>query len=250
MKTQGFHYTRCKMYSILLVDDEHWVLKRIKSTYKWEPYGFEVIAVVTKPVDIREIINEKKVRETQIDCEFAIISGFSDFEYAREALRNSVFDYCLKPVKEDETEKTLIKLKNHLDKKNNNVDNAEISNKEFKNILKYIAENYDKKLQLNELSKKFFINSNYCCYLFKKFLNTTYSEYVANIRMKEARKLVDDVLLSIDEIAKRVGYDDYFYFNKVFKKHYGMTPMQLRKKNREKNNDEGTDFSRKSSSKY
>ncbi|MFD1906816.1 helix-turn-helix domain-containing protein [Paenibacillus rhizoplanae] len=70
----------------------------------------------------------------------------------------------------------------------------------------------------------------YCCQLFKKNLGKTFSEYVAELRIRKARGLLQQTDLSIESIAIQSGYVDYYYFNKVFKKHCGMTPAKFRKK--------------------
>ena len=256
------------LYTVLLVDDEPWVLKGMKMSFKWESMGFIVIAETTRATEAWDIICSKKpnviftdirmpeitglelvkkARDKGINSEFVIISGFADFAYAQEALKNSVFDYCLKPIKEADADEILTRLKKHLDKKkeinrylktcdkdnaNAEIDNeVEVNNKEFQEMLKYIKLNYNHKLHLNELAENFYLNSNYCCYLFNRYLNTSFSQYVTDLRMKQAGQLLNVKTVSIDEVARAVGYDDYYYFNKVFKKYYGITPLQYKKKN-------------------
>lgn len=244
------------MYRVLLVDDEPWILSGIKKTFKWNELGFEVVAEMLDSDDAWEFIYENKpdvvftdirmpglsgidliskAREAGLDTEFIIISGHADFYYAQEAIKYSAFEYCLKPIKDSSAQNTLLRLKNHLDKKKPIVTkeekaDTEIYNKYFKNMIEYIYEHYDEKIYLNEISAKFYLNYNYCCYLFKKELNTTFSVFLTEIRMKEAKRLLtEEKSLSTDEISKKVGFDDYFYFNRVFKKQFGVTPLQYRK---------------------
>jgi AraC-like DNA-binding protein len=49
------------------------------------------------------------------------------------------------------------------------------------------------------------------------------------IRLDQACRLMKSTELTIEEIALKVGYSDYFYFNKVFKKHYGLTPARFKR---------------------
>ncbi|KRE96679.1 AraC family transcriptional regulator [Paenibacillus sp. Soil766] len=102
-------------------------------------------------------------------------------------------------------------------------------NSYFTQMVKYIDNNYQSELYLKDLSVKFLINQVYCCQLFKKNLGKTFSEYVTDLRMKKACELLKHTELSIDEIAAKVGYMDYYYFNKVFKKQSGITPTKFRK---------------------
>jgi two-component system, response regulator YesN len=99
----------------------------------------------------------------------------------------------------------------------------------FNRMIAYIDRHFEQKLYLKDLSAQFFINQVYCCQLFKKNLGKTFSEYVSELRIKEARELLKQTGLSIEEIAIKSGYVDYYYFNKVFKKHCGMTPTKFRK---------------------
>ncbi|WP_028611551.1 response regulator transcription factor [Paenibacillus harenae] len=99
----------------------------------------------------------------------------------------------------------------------------------FNQMVRYIDNNYRNKLYLKDLSVKFFINQVYCCQLFKKKLGKTFSEYVTELRIKEACELLMCTELSVEEIATNVGYIDYYYFNKVFKKQCGITPAKFRK---------------------
>ncbi|MFH5182349.1 response regulator [Paenibacillus sp. TAB 01] len=99
----------------------------------------------------------------------------------------------------------------------------------FTQLVKYIDNHYQEELYLKDLSVKFLINQVYCCQLFKKVLGKTFSGYVTDLRIKKACELLKSTELSIEEIATKVGYLDYYYFNKVFKKHCGITPTKFRK---------------------
>lgn len=99
----------------------------------------------------------------------------------------------------------------------------------FEQLVKYIDGHYDQELYIRDLSARFYLNQFYCCRLFKKVLGKTFSEYVVSIRINKACQLIKNTDLSIKEIALKVGYADYFYFNKVFKKQCGTTPARYRK---------------------
>lgn len=108
------------------------------------------------------------------------------------------------------------------------IDDGDI-NSYFSNMIKYIESNYQDELYLKDLSAKFFINQVYCCKLFKSLLGKTFSEYVTELRIKKACEMLKSTDLSIDQVATKVGYVDYYYFNKVFKKQCGITPAKYRK---------------------
>ncbi len=56
----------------------------------------------------------------------------------------------------------------------------------------------------------------------------TYTAYITELRIKKARELLGSNDLSIDEIASSLGFNDYFYFLKTFKRIVGMMPKQYR----------------------
>ena len=65
--------------------------------------------------------------------------------------------------------------------------------------------------------------------LLKEELGMPFSEYITSKRIQRAKELLDDESLSVDAIAREVGYKDYFYFTKVFKKAVGISPSKYRK---------------------
>ncbi|WP_028611536.1 response regulator transcription factor [Paenibacillus harenae] len=104
-----------------------------------------------------------------------------------------------------------------------------ISNEMVKKIIEYIDANFTEDIMLVDLSKKFHITVGYVSALMKKETGKTYMEYVMNKRLNLAKELLQDTSLSIQEIVERAGYRDYFHFNKIFKKYFGITPGKFRK---------------------
>lgn len=99
----------------------------------------------------------------------------------------------------------------------------------FKKMLHYLNEHYTKQIKLKDVAEYFHINKNYASLLFKKYTNMTYSEYVNSLRLNRAKELLVSTALSVAEVAERSGYGDYFYFCKLFKKTFGITPAQYRR---------------------
>ncbi|WP_105618409.1 response regulator transcription factor [Vallitalea okinawensis] len=96
-------------------------------------------------------------------------------------------------------------------------------------ILDYIHEHYHENIYLSDLANEFFYNQSYISSLFKKHLDKTFTEYLKDFRMTKACGLLLETEHSITDIANQVGYSDYCYFSKIFKKSYGITPLQYRK---------------------
>ena len=99
-----------------------------------------------------------------------------------------------------------------------------LQNKLYENI-----SNPDFSISDEILAKGF--NLDYFRRCYKEDFNMTPHEYLTNMRIDLAKKtLRDDVVLSIERIAYLCGFNDSYYFSKVFKKHTGLTPRDYRKK--------------------
>lgn len=99
----------------------------------------------------------------------------------------------------------------------------------FEEITKYIEANYAE-ITIKELTAKFHFNEDYYNRILKAKAGMTYSEYVQDIRLKNAYRLLRDTRLTVDVVAEMVGYHNKGYFYKIFVQKYGTTPAMLRKK--------------------
>lgn len=98
----------------------------------------------------------------------------------------------------------------------------------FLKLLKYINANYEKDLSLKLLSETFYLTPSYVSTLVKNETGMTYTQYITNLRMEKAKQLLSTTNLSLAQISEAVGFNDYFYFIKKFKKETGMTPGRFR----------------------
>ena len=180
------------------------------------------------------------ISEHQFATKVVLISGYAEFEYARQAMLCGAFDYLLKPIQQETLNKTLSRLRNELEPaasetSEDTMENATITDLStagtslFKKILAYIQEHDTEELSLTSLAEMYNISSSRLSTLIKKELGLSFSEYITARRMQKAEELLKDDSRSIEEIANAVGYHDYFYFTKVFKKTQGISPSKYRK---------------------
>ena len=101
-------------------------------------------------------------------------------------------------------------------------------NEGFRHLLDYINQHYTESLSLSTLATEYYLNFSYASSLFKKTTGQTFSEYLTELRMKRAKDLLADPAMSISEVGTQCGYEDSYYFSKVFKKWYGVTPSAYR----------------------
>lgn len=95
-------------------------------------------------------------------------------------------------------------------------------------IVKYIHKHYKENLTLEEIANNVFLSTSYASRIFKKVQGVSIVEYIAKVRIEEAKKLLANPHYQIDEIASNVGYTDASYFTKVFRKYERTTPSQYR----------------------
>lgn len=94
-------------------------------------------------------------------------------------------------------------------------------------ILNYINTNY-LTVTLDELADEFHLSKPYLSKYIKEKSGKTFGDIVKNVRMKKARTLLKCGNMTVEVIADKVGYQNVEHFNRLFKKKYGMTPVQFR----------------------
>lgn len=96
----------------------------------------------------------------------------------------------------------------------------------------YVQKNYMEKMSLKSLGEQFYVNNVYLGQLYKKKYGIAFRDYLNNLRMEKAEKLLADTNLRIYAIAERVGFGKAEYFINKFVQMYHMTPNQYRIRNR------------------
>lgn len=92
----------------------------------------------------------------------------------------------------------------------------------------YIEEHYMEPLTLNCVAEYIELNASYFSNLFKKETNLKFSEYLLEVRMNQAKKLLLNPTIKIYEIGNMIGYEDAISFGRAFKKKVGMSPKEYR----------------------
>mgnify|MGYP000904176903 CR=1 FL=1 len=138
---------------------------------------------------------------------------------------------------EDKIEENLLEMMYHL--LNNfhylfyegeNLEEDEEQLERYHRIVKYLSNNYMNKVSLQDIAEKEFLSSQYLSYKIKDTFGLGFNEYLNQIRVEESTKLLLDTDRSISDISEEVGFSHVRYYNKHFKIHYNMTPLQYRKK--------------------
>lgn len=244
------------MYSVYIVDDEPLSIQETIQSIPWMDNGMQVIGSHTNPQRaIMEIVEKKpdvvicdlkmpvldgnqlmlEIKQKGLKSEFIMLSAYDTFQDSRTFFRQSGFDYLLKPINLEETQLVLERLTKKLaqvitapvfsEGANNGSGHA------FEALEAYIRTNYQHKITLEILGKKFGLSPGYICNLFAAKYNRTLTSLLTELRMKDAAAQI----LHTDKIMKQIsiscGYGNYIYFCRVFKEYYGVTPTEYREQN-------------------
>ena len=107
-------------------------------------------------------------------------------------------------------------------------ENTSISS-QVENVRDYIENHYMEHLSLSGLAEQFFVEPSYLSRKFSQKYNETITTYITRCRMDRAKKLMEDEKNKLEAISFEVGYDDYNYFSRVFRRLEGISPSEYRK---------------------
>ncbi len=250
------------MYHAIVIDDEKWVVKSLIATIKNQELfeiteefydglsGLEYIRThqpalafvdVRLPgmsgLDILQAANAESLRTL-----FIVISSYAEFAYAQKAMLHNAVGYCLKPFSRSELIDSMQKAYNILQEQKSVPSAPELppdsyackhitsSHKSVQMIIDYTEQHYQEDISISDLAKHCSINANYASQLFKHEMGITFINFLTGLRIDHALWLLTHTDQTVFAIAAQVGYSDYFYFAKVFKKTMGCTPTAYRKK--------------------
>lgn len=98
-------------------------------------------------------------------------------------------------------------------------------------MVNYFEDHYSEKISLDQIAENMYLSPFYISKIFKSETGDTPIRHLINIRLEKARELLENGWGgSIQEVAASVGYDDAYHFSKLFKKRYGLSPSQVKKK--------------------
>ncbi len=238
------------MLNIYIADDEVWIILGLKKLLDKLNIGAYVIGTANNGLTAKEEIAHFKpdvifadirmpglsglellqvIPEVSSESKVVIISGYAEFSYAQEAVQHHAYDYLLKPIKEEELSRVMTSIINEREGITDEDRMPVVSDRMIDNVLSEIREHYMEDISLTSLSAKYNISMGHLSKLIKEQLSVNFSDYIASLRIQRAKELLRDDSLSIQEISEIVGYNDYFYFTKVFKKVEGISPSKYRK---------------------
>lgn len=183
----------------------------------------------------------ERARELFPELSCIVLSGFGEFEYARNAFRQGIKDYLLKPVDKSLLYELLKEIRQRRTAQADDAARGGASGSAEDEGARehYIVDemkatldrSYSSNFELDRLAETVGMSANYISRLFKSKTGLTITDYLIRLRMDKAKQfLTDHPNLKNYEIAQLVGYSDPVYFNKLFKKTVGLTPKDFKEK--------------------
>lgn len=236
------------MFTAMIVDDEKWVRTALRHTIETSEMPLTVLMECSDGqealtwlehdqvdlvfADIRMpsmdgLTLVKKLREQGNRQDVVLITVYNDFEFAQEALRLGVVDYLLKPVQAEDISACVqkwLKRKEPLELLTAMPKRPEVIEK----VLEFIAITPLSAVSLTAASHYVHLTPSYLSGLFKQHMAITFVEYLTEVRMREAKKLLRNTTLPVAEIAARLAYSDVAYFSNSFKREASLSPSEYR----------------------
>lgn len=160
-----------------------------------------------------------------------ILSGYDEFEYAKQALKYGAREYLLKPTRAADILECICRLADEqFGKEEPNImdDEKGKTNPLVRSAQEYITEHYTDNLTLTIVAEQIGVSGGYLSTLFHQYLQCGFVDYLNRVRVDRACSYLEQNYLKNYEIAYKVGFRDEKYFSKVFKKVKGMSPKEYR----------------------
>lgn len=248
------------MYKILIVEDEHLIRKWLTYTVDYQSLGLIIVGEAENGKIGEQMIRQLKPDIVLTDINMpiydaftmfeqtkdipyhkVILSGYNDFINAKKALQYGVRNFITKPIVEEELYDTLVHLISEMDHQPTNtysyIEHQLLPEITFKNnveqeIVQWIHTHYAERFTVAELAHDLGYSESYIYKCMKEHLGITINDYLNRYRIKIAIYLIQqEHSMKVYELAEKVGFSDYNYFNKVFKKYIGMTITEFKEAN-------------------
>jgi len=262
--------------NLLIVDDEVIAIQGILDSVDWRKLEFENVFTANSYAQALNLFVKEQIHVMLCDIEMPYGSGLDlvewvkkeykdtecifltchdEFDFARQAISLKCLDYILKPATPERIEQVLGKAletvkarqRDEKYKKFGKIYVDELSRKHreerpdqdvVERVEEYIHLHIADNLTVDELAGIVFLSPDYLTRLFKRKKNMTIIDYITEQRMFLAKELLEKDEMSISMISAKVGYGNYSYFTRIFKKCCGVTPSEyqrnLRKNSRKR----------------
>lgn len=244
--------------SVMIVDDEAPIRRELRA-FPWDEAGCRLVAEARNGAEALELFHEhqpsivitdivmpvmsgleliKAIKETQPRTQVILMTIFSDFTYAKEAIRYGAGEYLVKGVYTDEELMSALAKARRLnqqfwqsDSNGKTIQDAatKIGRVEIDNAIQIIKDNLAQEHTLEQLADKVGLSGSYLSKLWKSEVGEGFRVCLTQLRMQKAAELLSTTNLKVYEVAEKVGYSNYRSFAAAFCEYYKINPKDYRK---------------------
>lgn len=252
------------MLKVLVIEDERIIREGLILSIPWLTLGCEVVAeasngeeglnaikeynpdIVICDINMPIINGLEMIKQTINEYQYKaiIVSGYSEFSYAKEAMKYGIQEYILKPVDHQELMNAIIRIVDQIKERNIyyefiNEFTEKINIIKFKadnevswvvrKMIEYVSEHYHQKIIMSDLVDVCKQSATSLHQSFKKETGYTFNQF---LNLYRVQLIITEIIkdeLPINEIANRHGYSDIKYFYEVFKKITGYSPSEIKR---------------------
>lgn len=251
------------MFTVVVIDDNYRVRKGLSCKINGFSDTFNVIGDAGDSVEGLRVILSKRPHIVVTDIrlpggtglsmikdiydtyypQVIVISGYAEFDYAKEALSLGVLAYLVKPIGEEELKEALNKAVSNLTGLETSAkdETFEKSSEKYENsraiksyyadkAVEYIEKHYTENLKIGDIAEALALSESYLSRTFREETGFTITDYRTWYSIAMAAFLLGNPELKVYEIAERTGYSDQRYFSKIFRQRVGMTPLEYRER--------------------
>ncbi len=238
---------------LLIVEDDRFILRDLETMVDWAAEGFVVftaangrqgvtrfgecgpalvISDVRMPfMDGIEMFHAIREKDPLVQCLF--LSAYDDYGFVREGLRSGAWDYILKS---DMTPELILKKAGEMKQRYQSLAGARATAAEPEAVsllhraMDYLRGHYaETELKNADVARGVGVSERKLSELFRQERNQTLNDYLTELRMEAAKRLLEQSDLRVYEIAEQVGYGSSAYFSTAFTRYSGKSPADYRK---------------------
>ena len=232
---------------VFIVDDEKIIRKGISSILQQHIPSLEIIGEAADGAEALEKISAnvpdivitdvkmpnmdgveltKELHRQHPSIKIIVLSGYDDYNYVRQSMKNGALDYLLKPIDKHEF-LSLINLLVRNESESKEQPKTD-SNELISNAKNYIRKHYSDDITMTQVADYVHLNPSYFSKLFRTKTGLTFSVYLTDVRISQAKQLLLNPNIKIYEVCEKVGFSDSVTFNRSFKRVVGVSPSEFR----------------------
>ncbi len=261
-----------KMLRVLIVEDEDIIRKGLVHTIDWMSMDCTIVGEACNGVEGLKLIKELKPDLVITDIRMPvkdgihmleealnvhrfhsiILTGYSEFEYAKQAVSLKVYEYLLKPVDEEKLANLVEKIKKDISQRKvfdnvvartkteeeTNLIDLDIyvfpgsdTNYYVGEVLKQVKQHYNRKISLDLIASDLGVSLSFLSRKFKETTSMTFLDMLNKYRVQKSIELLNTGKYRVYEVSDMIGFNEYKHFCNVFKRYTNVSPTEFIKAN-------------------